>query len=327
MILVTGATGFLGRNLCEHLARQGYQFRVLARPTSDVAFLRALGVEIASGDVRDLASIRAAMAGCRVVIHAAARFRLWGPPEIFEEINLWGTRNVLATAYALDVKRFIHVSTIIVVGPQPPGTIITEDTPYGPYPGDNYARAKMGGERLALSYAEIGLPVIVLRVGALYGPWGHYAFNRLFFEEFLRGWRVQVHRGRHVIFPCYVGDAVLAIEAALKRGRKGQVYNVSGRSISHRQANETVSRLAGRSSWRLNVPAGIMINLARLLEFIALFTKREPFYPLNLVPYVFEDWQVSSDKAKRDMGFEPVSFEEGARHTLEWYRSIGYLRE
>jgi dihydroflavonol-4-reductase len=292
-----------------------------------MAFLQALGVEIARGDVRDPASVRAAMADCRAVIHAAARFRLWGPPELFEEINLWGTRNVLASAHALEVKRFIHVSTIIVVGPQPPGTIITEDAPYGPYPGDNYARAKMGGERLALSYAEVGLPVVVLRVGALYGPWGHYAFNRLFFEEFLHGWRVQVHRGRHVIFPCYVGDAALAIEAALKRGRIGQVYNVSGRSISHRQANETVSRLAGRSSWRLNVPGAVMINFARLLEFVSLFTKREPFYPLNLVPYVFEDWQVCSDKAKRDLGFEPVSFEEGARRTLEWYRSIGHLRE
>ncbi|MEJ2560935.1 MAG: NAD-dependent epimerase/dehydratase family protein [Anaerolineae bacterium] len=287
MILVTGATGFLGRNLCEHLARQGYRLRALARPTSDVTFLEALGAEIAIGDVRDLDSVRTALAGCDMVIHAAARFRLWGPPELVEEINLWGTRNMLATAYAQGVRRFVHVSTIIVVGPQPPGTIITEATPYSPYHGDNYARTKMGGERLALSYAEIGLPVIVLRPGALYGPWGH--------------------------------------EAALTRGRMGEVYNVSGKSITHREANETVSRLAGKSSWRIDVPASLMINLARLLEFIALFTQREPFYPLNLVPYVFEDWHVCSDKARRELGFEPVSFEEGARQTLEWYGKIGFI--
>jgi nucleoside-diphosphate-sugar epimerase len=325
LILVTGATGFLGRNLCEHLTGQGYRLRALVRPTSDTVFLEALGVEIAPGDVRDLASVQAAMAGCDVVIHAAARFRLWGPPEIFEEINLWGTRNVLAAAYALAVKRFIHISTIIVVGPQPPGTLITEATPYGPYHGDNYARTKMGGERLALSYAEIGSPVIVLRLGALYGPWGHYAFNRLFFEEFLSGWRVQVEAGRHVIFPCYVGDAALAIEAALTHGGMGEVYNVSGESITHRQANQIVSRLAGKSSWRLDVPARLMINFAQFLEFIALFTRREPFYPLNLVPYVFEDWHVCSDKSRRELGFDPVSFEEGARRTLAWYRSIGYI--
>ncbi len=327
MILVTGATGFLGRNLCEHLVHAGYPLRALARPTSDTHFLEELGVDVATGDVCDQASVRAAVAGCDAVIHAAARFRLWGPPEDFEDINLWGTRNVLAAAYELHVERFIHISTIIVVGPQPSGTVITEDTPYGPYHGDNYARTKMGGERLALSYAEIGLPVIVLRLGALYGPWGHYAFNRLFFEEFLRGWRVQVHHGRHITFPCYVGDAAAAIEAALTRGRLGQVYNVSGQSISHREANQTVSRLAGKSSWRLNVPGGVMVNFARLLEFIALFTRREPFYPLNLAPYVFDDWVVNSDKARRELGFQPVSFEEGARRTLDWYRSTTSEKE
>jgi nucleoside-diphosphate-sugar epimerase len=325
LILVTGATGFLGRNLCEWLTRRGHRLRALARPTSDTSFLEALGAEIATGDVRDLDSVRAAMTSCDTVIHAAAYFRLWGPPEPFEDTNLWGTRNVLATAYTLAVKRFIHVSTIIVVGPQSPGITITETTPYGPYPGDNYARAKMGGERLALSYAEMGLPVIVLRLGALFGPWGHYAFNRLFFEEFLRGWRVQVHWGRHIIFPCYAGDAARAIESTLARGRIGEVYNISGESISHRAANETVSQLAGKSSWRVNIPASAMINFARLLEFLALFTQREPFYPLNLVPYVFEDWIVSNDKAKRELGFEPISFEQGARLTLEWYRSIGYV--
>jgi nucleoside-diphosphate-sugar epimerase len=196
--------------------------------------------------------------------------------------------------------------------------------PNGPYRGDNYARTKMGGERLALSYAEVGLPVIVLRLGAPYGPRGHYAFNRLFFEEYLRGWRVQVHRGRHITFPCYVGDAAGTIEAALTHGRIGQVYNVSGQSISHREANQTVTRLADKSSWRLNIPAGVMVNFVRLLEFTALFTRREPFYPLNLVPYVFDDWVVNCDRAIRDLGFEPTSFEEGARRTLDWYRLIGY---
>ena len=324
MILVTGGTGFLGRHVCEQLTRRGHRLRALARPTSNTLFLEALGVEIATGDVRDEASVRAAMDGCDVVVHTAAHFRLWGPPEIFEETNLWGARNLLAAAYALEVKRFIHVSTVIVVGPQPPGALITEDTPYGPYPGDNYARTKMGGERLALSYAEIGLPVVVLRLGALYGPWGHYAFNRLFFEEFLSGWRVQVHQGRHLIFPCYVADAAAAIEAALACGRAGEVYNVSGESISHREANAIISRLAGKSSWRLDAPAALMIALAHMLEFVALFTRREPFYPLNLVPYVFEDWVVSSDKARRELGFRPTSFEEGACRTLEWYRAMGY---
>ncbi len=325
MILITGATGFLGHNLCEHLARQGYSLRALARPSSDTAFLDALGIEVAIGDVTNPDSVCAAMQGCDQVVHAAALFRLWGPPEPFVRTNVEGTGHVLGSALANGVKKFIHISTIIVVGPQKSGVIITEGTPCEPYPTDNYANTKCRGERLALSYVEKGLPVVVLRLGALYGPYGHYAFNRLFFEEFLNNWRVQVHRGRHIIFPCYVGDAARAIEAALIRGRVGEIYNISNKSITHREANETVSRLARRSSWRVNVPGWIMIECARFLEFLARFTGQEPFYPLNLVPYVFDDWTVDSSKAERELGFVSSTFAEGAQRTLDWYRSIGYL--
>lgn len=325
MILITGATGFLGRNLCEHLAGQGYALRALARPTSDTSFLKDLGVEIASGDVEDAASVKAAMQDCDRVIHAAARFRLWGPLDPFYKTNVEGTCNVLQAALTAEVKRFVHVSTVIVVGPQHTGAVITEETPRRPYPTDNYAKTKSIGEQLALSYVDQGLPVIVLRLGALYGPHGHYAFNRLFFEEFLHNWRVQVHRGRHIIFPCYVGDAARVIETALQKAKEGQIYNISNQSISHREANQVVSDLARRSSWRINFPGRLMIELSRLLEFFALFTKREPFYPMNLVPYVFRDWVVDSSKAERELGFKSTTFAEGARRTLEWYSSIGYI--
>ncbi|GAB4444496.1 MAG: NAD-dependent epimerase/dehydratase family protein [Anaerolineae bacterium] len=325
MILITGATGFLGRNLCEHLANQGYTLRALVRPATETTFLENLGIEIARGDVTDAASVQAAVTGCDYVIHAAAHFRLWGPPPPFVKTNVEGTRNVLEAALAAGVKRFVHISTIIVVGPQPPGVVITEETPCRPYPTDNYALTKHQGERLARAYVDKGLPVVVLRLGALYGPHGHYAFNRLFFEEFLRNWRVQVHQGRHFIFPCYVGDAARAIETALTRGRVGEVYNISNQSISHHEANFIVSCLANRSSWRVNFPGWVMIEFSRLLEFIALFTRREPFYPKNLEPYVFHDWIVDFSKAQRELGFEPSTFSEGAQRTLEWYRSIGYV--
>lgn len=325
MILITGATGFLGRNLCEHLASQGYQLRALARPTSDTSFLEALGVEIARGDVADAESVRAALTGCDYVVHAAAHFRLWGPPPPFIKTNVEGTRHVLEAALAAEVKKFVHISTIIIVGPQQPQVIITEETACQPYPTDNYALTKYRGECLAHTYVDKGLPLVILRLGALYGPYGHYAFNRLFFEEFLHNWRVQVHQGRHFIFPCYVGDAAWAIEAALKRGRVGQIYNISNQSISHREANSIVSCLAHRSSWRINFPGWLMIEFSRILEFIALFTRREPFYPKNLEPYVFNDWIVDFSKAQRELGFVPSTFAEGAQHTLDWYRSIGYV--
>jgi len=298
--------------------------RALVRPTSDTSFLETLDVDIVVGDILDADAVQTAVQGCDYLVHAAAYFRFWGPPEPFIQTNVEGTRYVLEAALAVGVKKFIHISTIIVVGPQKPGAVITEETPCHPYPSDDYAKTKFQGERLAYAYIDKGVPVVILRLGALYGPYGHYAFNRLFFEEFLNNWRIEVHQGRHITFPCYVEDAAKAIDAGLKRGQVGEIYNISNKSISHREANRIISCLAERSSWRINFPGWLMIEFTKVLEFMALFTKREPFYPKNLEPYVFCDWLVDSSKAQHDLLFTPSTFTEGARRTLDWYHSVGY---
>ena len=323
-ILVTGATGFLGHTLCPHLVEQGHRVRALVRPTSNIAFLKPLGVELACGDVRDPETTTRAADGCQAVIHAAGKFRFWGKREEFFSVNVEGTRNLLEAARRAGVGRFVHISTIVVVGQPPPGMSVTEESPC--VPQDAYQESKLEGERLALAYhREHGLPVVVLRPGACYGPWGRYAFNRLFFEDPLQGLPVQVHRGRHVIFPVYVGDVARAAELALTQGRAGEVYNVCGPCLTHREVNETVDRVVGRRIRRVGVPAWGMVALARAWTWLSRFTHREPYYPIGLYPYVFYDWRVSIEKARRELGFEPTPFEEGVRATLEWYRGKGIL--
>ena len=322
MILVTGATGFLGHNLCEYLARRGASVRALVRPTSDYAFLERLGVELSWGDLNDAPAVARACAGCQEVVHAGAKFRFWGPWEEFYRTNVLGTHHVLEAACQAKVRRFLYVSTIAVIGRPIPGRTIDEEHPCAPL--DPYQYTKLICERLALHYhIRRNLPVIVIRPGAFYGPWGHYGLHRLLFDDFLHGIRLQVHHGRHITFPVYVKDVCWAIEALLERGQPGEIYNVSGESISHRQASEIISRLAGKSPWRFNAPEGLMVTVARMMELLARFTKREPWYPLNLYPYIFYDWPVSSERAKRELGFQPTPFEEGARQTLEWYRANG----
>ena len=217
MIFVTGATGFLGHNLIPLLVERGHRVRALVRPTSDLGYLRECGIELASGDVRDADAVHAAMAGCDAVIHAAGKFRFWGQYEEFHDINVEGTRNVLEAAQRAGVRRFIHISTIAVVGSPTPAMLITENTPCQPV--DDYQRSKLEGERLVRAYhAEHGLPAILLRAGAFYGPWGRYAFNRMFFEDPLKGLPLRVHHGQHVTFPIFVPDLCHTSESALMNG-------------------------------------------------------------------------------------------------------------
>lgn len=322
MILITGATGFLGRNVCEHMVSRGIPIRALVRRQSDYAFLEELGVELAWGDVREKEGLVEAIQGCESVVHAAAKFRFWGEWEDFYTTNVIGTRNMLDAACQVGVRRFLYISTIAVVGHPMLGLVITEDYPCTPL--DYYMRTKLEAESMALTYyRERKLPVIVMRPGALYGPWGRYALNRLFFEDFLRGLHVRVHRGKHVTFPVFVKDVAWAIEVCLEKGQLGEIYNVSGKSIPHREATAVISRLSGKRDWWVNAPEFLMVGLAKVWTSLSRFTKREPWYPINLYPYVFYDWPVSSEKVKRELGFHPTPFEEGARQTLEWYRTIG----
>jgi len=239
---------------------------------------------------------------------------------------LQGTRNVLEAALSAGVERVIHISTIAVVGRPKPGAVIDETYPCEPC--DDYMHSKLEGEALVLQYHRShGLPALILRPGAYYGPWGHYAFNRLFFEDpFLKGLPVQVHGGRHVTFPIFLPDLARVVQTTLSCGRPGEIYNVSGPSLTHREINDTITRLTGiRPRW-INVPAPAIVLFARLSTALSRITRREPYYPINLAPYVFFDWVVDSGKAARELGFAPTPFEEGARVTLEWYRSIRLLK-
>jgi dihydroflavonol-4-reductase len=319
MILLTGATGFLGHNLVPRLVADGHRVRALIRPGSDFHLLQAYPVELfLIDDLNDRDAVTTACKGCWGVIHAAARFRMWGSLPTFWHDNVGATAALLAASVATGVERFVHISTIAVIGKPQPGRVIDERHPC--YPQDHYQRTKWEAEQLVLAYRRRrGLAAIVLRPGALYGPWGRYAFNRLFFEEPLRGWRIRVDHGRHVTFPAYAPDVAAAATLALRRGEPGAIYNVSGPSLTHNEVNRIVSDLAGISRWRFNIPVPLVLLLARVWTALARYTGQEPFYPRNLAHYVFQDWPVTSARARLALDFQPTPFRQGAAQTLQWY--------
>src|SRR5438046_3076694 len=125
-ILVTGATGFIGWHVAKKLLERGHSVRALARPGSKV---RELNVETAIGDLRDRESLVRAVAGCGMVFHVAADYRLWAkhPEELFQS-NVEGTRNLLTAAQQCGVERVVYTSTVGCIG-VPAGEIGNEDRP------------------------------------------------------------------------------------------------------------------------------------------------------------------------------------------------------
>ncbi len=323
MIFVTGATGFLGHHLVPALTQAGCQVRALVRSPRCADYLKQPNVETVSGDLLDRDSLIAAMKGCTQVIHAGGLFRLWGEQQWFEQVNVQGTAHVLEAALRNNVQQFLHVSTVVVIGVPQNGRVIDETYPC--QPEDSYQRSKYDAENMVRMFAvSTRFPAVIVRPGAYYGPWGHYAWNRLFFEDPIRGLRLQVHQGKHLTFPAFVPDVAKGILAALEKGRIGETYNLSGESIPHVEANRVISQLAGISPWRLDCSPKLMLWLANQMGRLARETRHEPFYPATLAKYVFYDWDVSSAKARQELGFKPTPFEEGARQTIEWYKQTGW---
>ena len=161
---VTGATGFVGSHVARMLAEQGADLRLLIRNSSDPRNILGLKADRAVGDLRDPASIETAMAGCDVVFHVAADYRLWvRDPEQMYRANVEGTRAILAAARRNGVRRVVYTSSVATMGFTSNGRPADEDSPVsldrmiGPY-----KRSKFMAEELALGAGRSGMDVVVV---------------------------------------------------------------------------------------------------------------------------------------------------------------------
>lgn len=302
--------------------RQGYRVRLLTRTPAEYPWIQKYhNVEVVEGDLRDRDSLSDDMlAGCQYVVHAGGLFRFWGTREDFIETNTIGTKNILELSTRAQVEKFIHISSIAVIG-QPDPTSVIDET-YPPNPVEPYQESKLKAEQFALRYyEEHGLPIVVLRPGAYYGPMGDYAFNRLFIKDPMRGIIMQLDGGRYITFPAYVGDVAESILLGLEKGKPGEIYNICGDWISHKDAFSIVIDEANIRFPRLRLPGWLGLRTSQFLELVSKLTGREPFWPINMQSYVYNNWRVSNDKACRELGFQPLEFREGVRRTVEWYRA------
>jgi len=322
-ILVTGGTGFLGRHLVPMLLQRGDSVRVLTRRPDAYSWLHRCArayprLSVAEGDVQDAESVMRAADGCRYVVHAAGLFRFWGDERAFMATNVNGTENIVRAAAG--AERLVHVSTIALIGQPDPNHIVDETHPADP--ADAYQRSKLAAELVVRQADDEGrVRAVIMRPGAYYGELGHYAFNRLFFRDPMRGIIMQVNGGRYITFPAYIRDVAQGMILALERGRAGEIYNLCGTCLTHKEVFDIVCDEARLWFPRLAIPGWLGVATARALTALATLTQREPFYPISLKSYVYNDWRVSNDKARRELGFVPTDFREGARRTIAWYRA------
>jgi nucleoside-diphosphate-sugar epimerase len=305
--VVTGATGLLGSHVAEQLVARGEHVRALVRPTSDVAFLRQLGVELCPGDLQDPPGLTRAVAGADVVYHCAARVGDWGSWRDFRTQVIDATGNLVAACRAAGIGRLLHVSSIAVYGHPRKKEPITEDEPTGQRLRflDHYCRAKIRAEELAWS---LGPEVTVVRPSWLLGPRDRNGLPRL--VNALRGrWVKILGSGDNRLNLVDAGDvAAGAIRAANHLAARGQAYHLcSDGAITQRQFFDALTdalrlpRIDRHVSLTHAYLGGLLGDLvARVCRW-----NRPPYVSRYSVGLITRGVNYSSAKARRQLDWQP----------------------
>ena len=324
-VLVTGGTGFLGSHVVEQLARSGRPVRVLVRKSSDTRFLKTLpSLEFAEGSVDDLGSVRAAAQGATAVVHAAGLVKARSADE-FMRTNRGGTENLLDAAIDAGVKRFVLVSSLAALRPSDGrGEPIPEDVE--PRPVTDYGRSKLAAERSALAKKD-RLELVIVRPPAIYGPRDREILA--FFKSIKLGVLPLLGPTQNKLSMIYGADCAAACIAALDANvPSGSVYHVDdGRSHTMQELIElTESAMGKRARFRFHLPRKLVETAAFGAELYGRATNTAVMLTRDKCNELFEQWVCDGTRARRELNWNPsVSFEDGIRRTVAWYKEAGWL--
>jgi farnesol dehydrogenase len=328
-VLLTGGTGFLGKNVARRLAGAGHDVRLLARPSANLSALPE-GVEVVRGDVTDADAFGHAAEGCGAVMHMAALVKMWVPDAgEFDRVNVGGLRNALAAAQRAGA-RLVYTSSFIAVGPA------------GPEPADesrihdlrrfrnHYERTKALADAEARAAAAAGRDVVLLYPGVVYGPGELTEANLVvkMVRDHLTGrLPALVGPGDRLWSYTFADDVAAAHVAALARGRAGERYFLCGENASLTDFFARLETLTGVRGPRRHIPFALAAVLGRALHLWADLTGAPPELTEDVVAVFREHWAYRSDKAQRELGYPCTPLVDGLRQTLEWLRAARLVPE
>jgi dihydroflavonol-4-reductase len=325
VILVTGATGYIGPALCAALLERGLPVRVLVRSSSRAVGLPH-GVERFEGDLTDPESLEGVERGVTQVYHLAVLGHLADvdDPEQYARVNVAGTAALLER-FAGVQARFLFTTTTAALGPIADRVATEEDdvppvTPYG--------RSKRAAERTLVDFAlRHDLDFVMVRLSHVYGPGEQRDLFRIL-KMIKAGVLPQVGRAPNLYPAVHIDDAVRGILLAMERGRSGQSYIITDRD-SHdlRDIRRITQRALGLRRrpypW---LPRRLTLAAAGLADRVSAVTGMAlPVSRKNLA-FVTAGRRFSIDKARRELGYEPrVDLDQGLRQAIAWYRQEGLL--
>lgn len=325
MILVTGASGFVGNHVARALIKRGADVRLLVRPTSNLKWLSDIKFEKAVGDLRDRASLEAAAKGCEQVYHVAAdyRFDVADPVDTYKS-NVEGTRNLLEACGNAGVKKIVYTSTVGCIGFTADGKA-TEDSPVSlDLMVGTYKRTKFQAEQVAIELSKT-LPIVIVNPTAPVGeldskptPTGEMTVRFL-----QRKMPAVIDTGLNLID---VRDCAEGHILAAEKGRVGQRYILGCKNMTLLEIGQALGKISGLPAPKIKMPYFIAYLAGWFNTKGSLALGRTPTISLESVKMAKKRMFVDGAKAVKELGLKQTPPEEALARAVEWYRTHGYTK-
>lgn len=327
MILITGATGFIGSRMARRFHGKGLSVRLLGRLRNEVeqqraAELDSLGLPVADIDLTkdDLSSF---VSDVDMVIHlAAAQHEANQPESYFESINVGGTERLLKASVAAGVRRFVYGSTIGVYGEALDGQI---DEHSSVAPDNHYGRTKLAAEELVRSFNS-EIEVSIARISETYGP-GDFRLLKLF-SGIQKGMFFMIGSGKNIHQLVFVDDLV---DGLFELGKSENTVNATlvlagDEKLTTEDMCEHIAVAVGRPRRRLRVPLFPFTLAAIAMEQTLGRAGIQPPLHRRRLDFFRKSFYFSPAERNRKLEWRPTtSFLEGTKIAYQWYADAGLL--
>lgn len=325
---VTGGTGFIGSRIVQKLILRGDEVTALVHSQKSAFMMESMGAKPVWGDVTAIESMRKGMQGNDVVFHVAGWYNL-GSSDVqdAELINVEGTRNVIEMAYQLKIPKVVYTSSVAANG-DTHGFVADESylPPEGPFLTE-YDRTKWKAHyQVAIPMIEKGAPVVIVMPGVVFGPGDHSLIGE-FLKYFYMGFFPVLPGPELTVTFVYVDDIAEGHILAAEKGEPGESYFLTGPALSLGEIVEIWADVIGRRPPIAHIPGRFIKPLAPLVAFVNSFVPLPAVISKDAVSILDATYLARSDKAQRELGWQPRPVIEGLNETFEYisqsYRPIG----
>ncbi len=310
--LVTGAAGFIGSSLIRRLVSEGYDVCGIIHHTQPTYFNKR--VQYISGDITDIEFLKSVMDQIDIVFHCAALVKDFGRKNVFYQINIEGTKNLIKASEASLVKKFVFLSHIRYESGKNTGV---------------YHETKAIAEQILMeNYTKNKFPVVIIRPGNVYGP-GPTTWVLRPLQAIQKNRITLIDKGSGIFLHTYIENLIDALVATLQEPRAiGEIIDITDgvNTTTWGDYLNALAKITGKPPIKKNMSKRTALVVAKLMMAGYTLFKIEPWVTPVAVEIFTNKNTVSIEKAKTLLCYEPkIDFTHGLEHVEQWLKAKGYV--